>query len=226
MEKDLSPRAVAPLFGALALLFAAAVLSRFDGFAGQVPPAAHGAALVAAFPLLLIGGALERRIDYGDARKDMPLWMQIDSRPVRWFFTLALTYLGIVALQVLDLELGVIDPSAPPQWPWAQRLGWFVMFSFGMSFANFLAASGVLIPVLRVFTWPFVRLPPLLGFPLLAACGFGLGALALSALARANDVQVAVGYVEALKQQPAIALAVTVGVIVVPLALERIWQRK
>lgn len=58
MEKDLSPRAVAPLFGALALLFAAAVLSRFDGFAGQVPPAVHGAALVAAFPLLLIGGAL------------------------------------------------------------------------------------------------------------------------------------------------------------------------
>lgn len=226
MKKDLTPRSVAPVFGLLALLFAAAVLSRFDGFAPHVPPAVHGAALAASFPLLMIGGAIERRIDYGHALKDMPLWMQIGSRPVRWFFTLALTYLGIVALQVLDLELGIVDPSAPAQWPPQQRLGWFVMFSFGMSFANFLAASAVLVPALRVITWPFARLPAALGFPLVTAFGFGLGALALAGLARADDVRAITGYVEALKQQPAIALAVTAALVVVPLVLERIWQRE
>lgn len=226
VKKDLSPRAVAPLFGLLALLFAAAVLSRFDGFAGQVPAAVHGAALAAAFPLLLIGAAIERRVDYGHALKDMPLWMQIDSRPVRWFFALAMTYLGIVALQVLDLDLGIVDPSPPAAWPPPQRLGWFVMFSFGMSFASLILASSALIPALRAITWPFARLPAVLGFPLLTVFGFGLGSLALAGLARADDIRVITGYLEALKQQPAIALAVTLAVIVVPIALERIWQRE
>ena len=226
MDKDLTPRSVAPVFAPLALLFAAAVLSRFDGFSGQVPAEVHGAALAATFPLLLIGGALERRIDYGHALKDMPLWMQIDSRPVKWFFTLALTYLGIVALQVLDLDLGIVDPNAPPQWPRAQRLGWFVMFSFGMSFANFLVAAGALIPALRVITWPFARLPPVIGFPLLTACGFGLGAAVLAGLSRANDVRSLLEAVEALRARPAIALAVTLGLILVPLVFGRLWQRK
>lgn len=226
VKKDLSPGAVAPVFALLALLFAAAVLSRFDGFAPHVPPPVHGAALVASFPLLMIGAGLERRIDYGHALKDMPLWMQIDSRPVRWFFSLALTYLGLVALQVLDLDLGTIDPNPPANWPPAQRLGWFVMFSFGMSFASLLAATGALVPALRVITGPFVRLPPLLGVPLLAALGLGLGSLALAGLARAEDVRLVMASIEALKQQPAIALAVAVGVVAVPLALERIWQRE
>lgn len=226
VTKDLSPGSVAPLFGLLALLFAAAVLSRFDGFAGQVPPAVHGAALAASFPLLMLGATIERQIDYGRVLKGMPLWMQIDSRPVRWFFSLAMTYLGIVALQVFDLDLGLIDPSAPAEWPPQQRLGWFVMFSFGMSFASLLLASSALVPALRVITWPFARLPAGIGLPLAAVFGLGLGALALAGLTRADDVRAITGYVEALKQQPVIAVALTVVLLVVLPLFARIWQRK
>lgn len=225
-SKDLTQRSVAPLFVLLALVFAAAVLSRFDGFAGRIPAAAHGALLAACFPLLMIAGAVERRIAYDPGRKDMPLWMQIDSRPVKYTFALALTYLGLLALQVFEIELGIVDPIAPEGWPQAQRLAWFLVFSFGMSFVNFLLAAGVLIPVLRVITAPFSRLPAALGMPLVALLGLGLGWLSFGALERADDVRAIQGYVEAIKEEPTVALVVAVALVGVPMVLEAIWQRQ
>lgn len=188
-KKDLSPGAVAPFFWLTTLLFAAAVLSRFDGFAGLIPPALHVAALWACFPLLLVAGALEGRIDYGPAMPGLPLWMTIGSRPVRWTFALALTYLGLVALQAFEVSLGAVDPRAPEVWPQPQRLLWFLGFSFGMSFANFLAAAGALVPALRVTTAPFSRLPWGLGLGLLTALGVGLGAGAIQLLAKGTELR-------------------------------------
>lgn len=225
-KRDLSPRSVAPLFVVLTLVFAAAVLSRFDGFQGELPAAAHGALLAASFPLLLLAGAVEGRVAYDPARKDMPLWMQIDSRPIKYTFALALTYLGLVALQAFEIELGTVDPSAPEVWPPPQRLAWFLMFSFGMSFANFLVAAGVLIPGLRLVTAPFSRLPAALGMPLVALLGLGLGWLSLGALARADDVRAIKGYVDAVQEQPTVAVAVAVALVVVPVVIESIWQRE
>jgi hypothetical protein len=224
-KQDLTSRSVAPLFVLLTLVFAAAVLSRFDGFAGQIPGQVHGAMLAASFPLLLIAAAVERRVAY-DSSKTMPLWMQIDSRPIKYTFTLALTYLGIVALQVFEVELGVIDPSPPESFPQQQRLLWFLGFSFGMSFANYLVAAGVLIPALRLITAPFSRLPGVIGLPLVALLGLGLGWLSLGALARAEDVRAITGYVEALKEQPMVAIAVAVALVVGPIVIEAIWQRE
>ena len=175
-KQDLAPAAVAPLFWLFALVFAAMVLSRFDGFGGQIPARAHATMLWACFPLLLVAGALEGRLDYGEHARRMPRWMAIDSRPVRYTFALALTYVGLVTLQAFDVSLGIVDPRAPSGWPPQQRLLWFVGFSFGMGFANYLAAAGVLIPGLRVLTAPFSRLPAPLGLGLLVALGLGLSA--------------------------------------------------
>lgn len=224
-KQDLTQRSVAPLFVLLTLVFAAAVLSRFDAFAARIPGQVHGAMLAASFPLLLIAGAVERRVAY-DTSPSMPLWMRIDSRPIKYTFTLALTYLAIVALQAFDVELGVIDPSPPEVWPQQQRLLWFVGFSFGMSFANYLVAAGVLIPALRLVTAPFSRLPGVVGMPLVALLGLGLGWLSLGALARAEEVRAIAGYVEALKEQPAVAIAVAVALVVGPIVIEAIWQRE
>ena len=54
--------------------------------------------LLAHFPLLLIEGFFEGRLDYGKQREGMPLWMRINSRPVKVSFTLAFTYLAVVVL--------------------------------------------------------------------------------------------------------------------------------
>lgn len=187
--RDLPADAVAPLFWLFTLMFAAMVLSRFDGFAAQIPAQVHVAMLWAACPLLLIAGALEGRIDHGEHSRRMPLWMTIDSRPVRYTFTLALTYFGLVALQAFDVSLGVVDPRAPAEWPQTQRLAWFLGFSFGMSFANYLAAAGALIPGLRWITAPFSRLPTPVGLGLLLGLGLGLSAAAFELLARGSEIR-------------------------------------
>lgn len=224
--KKVEPRTVAPLFGVLTLFFAAAVLSRFDGFAAAIPAEVQGAALLASFPLLLVAGAVERQVDHGERLKDFPLWMRIESRPIRWTFTLALTYLGIVGLQVFDVAFGIIDPNPPEVWPQPQRLAWFVMFSFGMSFANFLVATSGLIPALRIITAPFSRLPAVLGLTLVGLLGAGLGWLALQALAKQDEVRALRGSVEALASQPTLAIGAVVAAIVGPWLLSLFWQRK
>ncbi|MFZ6180160.1 hypothetical protein [Nannocystis pusilla] len=201
-RQDLPAGAVAPLFWLFTLVFAAMVLSRFDGFGGQIPAPAHAAMLWACFPLLLVAGALEGRIDYGEHARRMPLWMAIDSRPVRYTFALALTYLGLVAMQTFEVSLGVVDPRAPAEWPPTQRLLWFLGFSFGMGFANYLAAAGALIPGLRVLTAPFSRLPAPVGLGLLLALGLGLAAAAFELLAFGPDVRAGVAEAAARVWQP------------------------
>lgn len=223
-ENKLQPERVAPIFGLLALFFAAAMLSRFDQIAAKIPEAVHGAALMASFPLLLVGGAIERRVDHG-ARKDFPLWMQIDSRPIRWTFTFALAYLAIVLIQAFDVSVGPIQANPPEAWPQPQRLLWFLMFSFGMSFVILLSATSWLIPILRIVTAPFARLPLVLGMTLLGLLGGGLGWLALQALANQELHQIR-GSIDAMLQEPQIMVGVVVASIVVPWLGTLVWKRE
>jgi hypothetical protein len=200
--RDLPADALAPLFWLFTLVFAAMVLSRFDGFAAHVPVQVHVAMLWAACPLLLVAGALEGRLDHGEHARRMPLWMTIDSRPVRYTFALALTYFGLVALQAFDVSLGVVDPRAPAGWPQTQRLTWFLGFSFGMSFANFLVAAKVLIPALRVITAPFSRLPTPVGLGLLLVLGLVLSAAAFELLVRGSEIRAGLGEAAGRVWQP------------------------
>lgn len=213
----LEARALAPIFSLIALVFAAGVVSRFDLAAARIPDLAHGALLVAALPLILITGYLESRIDH-DGPASFPLWMRIQSRSLKWALTLGFTYLAIVVVQTLDWEFGPMDPSPPLEWPPQVRAAWFAMFTFGMFFANFLATTEVVVPVLRVVTWPARLLPTLLAVLLLAGVGLGLAWLIFHALEGTAGVAL-LDHVRTLLADPTSGTLVTIAFILVPLLL-------
>jgi hypothetical protein len=71
-----------------------------------------------------------------------------------------------------------------------------------MSFANYLAAAGVLIPALRVLTAPFSRLPAPVGLGLLAALGLGVAAATFELLGHAPQLRAGVAEAAARVWQP------------------------
>src|SRR5580698_6265112 len=78
----MSPDAVAPYFVVVALIHAAAVATRFDALAAKLPPGVATAVMIAQFPLLLLSGFFEGKLDYGPNKVALPLWMRIKSVPV------------------------------------------------------------------------------------------------------------------------------------------------
>lgn len=216
-DKDLKPGAADPLFVLIALVFASAVASRFDHLTAQIPDHLHVALLFSAFPLLLVTGYYEGRIDHG--APGFPLWMRIQSRPLKWALTLGFTYLTILLVQTLGWEFGPFDPSPPLEWPLATRAAWFAMFSFGMFFANYLATAEVLIPVLRLLTWPARRLPPPLAVVLVISLGLGLGTLALQLTSSADNESSLVARARSLLADPARGAILTVVLTTVPVLL-------
>jgi hypothetical protein len=221
----LEPRALAPLFVLTALIHGAALLSRYEGVAPLLPPGAAAALLFAQFPLLLLEGLFEGRLAYDPARAKMPLWMRIDSRPVRWSFTLAFTYLTVVALQTWDISIGPIDPTPPESWPEIQRAAWFGMMSLGMFFPNYLASCSLLIPLLRGITAPLRLLPTAPGalLSLALGCGLGYGVLALIA---SDAVDGWLGSRSGLLERPEMLIGVTVAAVLGPLLLGAIRDRR
>jgi hypothetical protein len=219
--RTLDPRRLAPLFAVTTLLHLAALLSRFGEVARLLPPGVAEAVLLAHVPLLLLEGYLEGLLDYG-GREGMPLWMRIRSRPVKLSFTFAFTYLGVVVLQTWDISIGPLDPSPPPGWPLGQRAMWFGIMSVGMFFPNYLATCGILIPVLRAITAPFRRLPRKIGLPLLGVVGVALGVGVVFLLGSSllggtiNSVQ------QAIKERPALAIGVTLGMVFIPILIDMI----
>ena len=109
----LAPKTLAPFFVLAALFHLGCIATRFDGVAGRLPPGVAAGLLLATFPLLFVEGYFESRLNYGDKLSSLPLWMQIDSKPVKATFTFAFTYLSIVLLQTFDISIGPIDPSPP-----------------------------------------------------------------------------------------------------------------
>ena len=217
----LQPSRLAPLFVLTALIHAAAIVTRFDVVRAMLPELAHAAVLCAALPLLLITGYLESRLDYGPTMTGFPVWMQIKSRPVKWSLTLAFTYLAVVALQTLDLSFGPVDPTPPEQWPTAVRAQWFFTFTFGMAFANYLAATRLLVPALRLLSKPLRYLPTLVALLILTALGLGLGLAALQAIAARQDPRFTqlIGDYATVREDPILALALTLATIAAPMLL-------
>src|SRR5688572_22992797 len=113
----LSPATVAPFFVLVALINIFAVATRFDALAAKLPPELGPALMIGQFPLLLLAGYFEGRIDYGPQMKELPLWMRLDSKPVKVAFTFAFIYIACVAQQTWDLSIGPMDPTPPAQWP-------------------------------------------------------------------------------------------------------------
>ena len=221
-SRTLDPGRLAPLFVVTALLHLAALLSRFGELAALLPAGTAEAALLAHVPLLLIEGCLEGQLDYGDEREGMPLWMRITSRPVKLSFTLAFTYLGVVVLQTWDISVGPVNPSPPPEWPLGQRAMWFGIMGLGMFFPNYLATTAILIPVLRAITAPFRRLPRVVGLLLLAVVGVALGAGVVFLLG-SSLVGGQIGAIrDTIRGNAGLAIGVTLGLVLIPLAIEMI----
>ena len=227
MGGALSPKKLAPFFVVTAAFHIASVATRFDLVSAQVPAAAQSAVLFAQLPLLLVEGYFEGMLDYGEGVG--PAWMRIKSRPVKLSVTFAFIYLVIVVLQTWNVSLGPIDPTPPKEWPDAQRAGWFAMFTAGMFFPNYLAATSTVVPALRAITAPLRRLPSVVAVAVATVVGVALGFGAVTALASAK-VGAGVGKVndlwQSLQSDPQIALPIALamawGPVVVGLVAERV----
>jgi hypothetical protein len=214
--KQLEPRQVAPYFVLVALIHAGSVATRFDVVTAKVPDLAL-ALMIAQFPLLVLSGYFEGRIDYGKSLDGLPLWMRIKSRPVKLAFTFAFIYLTLVAAQTWHISIGPLDPSPPESFPQAQRALWFAMFTVGMFFPFYLAATGILIPLLRVITRPLRALPAIAGGIGALVVGAGLGLVVFAAVTSTKLSAFVDGIQAAIKADPAISLAVTLGVTLGPM---------
>lgn len=222
----LSTRKLAPLFILIAVFNAAAVVTRFADVALMLPASVETAILLAQFPLLLIAGYFEGRLDYGESAVELPLWMRIQSKPVKLAFTLAFTYLAIVVLQTWDIELGPVDPSPPAEWPLQQRAGFFAMMTAAMFFPNYLAAASLLIPGLRAVTRPLHRLPAAAGLAITSVVGVVFGFVVVKLVASQGLKDTTGSIQDALESSPAVAIGIAFGMAWIPIIWGLISARK
>jgi len=225
MRPPIAPRTVAPFFLLVALINGVAVASRFDLVAKKLPTGAAVAVMIAVFPLLLLAGYFEGRIDYDETIASLPLWMKIKSVPVKLAFTFGFMYLTCVALQTWDVSIGPVNPNPPAQWPAQQRAMWFGVFTLVMFFPWYLAATSLLIPVLRLVTKPLRAMPALLGALLALLVGAGVGVLVMAAVTSTQLRNFVRGIQAAIQSDPTIAIPVALGVTLVPLLLGLILDR-
>jgi len=210
------PEAFAPYFVVAALVHLAGIASRFDVLAAKLPAVAGPALMIAQFPLLLLSGYFESRIEYEETNADFPLWMKIKSKPVKLAFTFAFIYIALVPLQTWNVSIGPLDPTPPLSFSTQQRAMWFTMFTVGMFFPFYLAATGLLVPVLRVITWPLRILPPIVAGLVALVAGGGIGLVVL-ALVSSQRVGAFVGQVrDAYRANPVLGLLVSAATLVVP----------
>jgi hypothetical protein len=213
------PATVAPYFLIVAAIHAAAVATRFDQVAAKLPPGVATAVMIAQFPLLLLSGYFEGRLDYGPQLASLPLWMRIKSVPVKLAFTFGFMFIATVVLQTLHVSIGPIDPTPPATFPPQTRAMWFGIFTLGMFFPFYLAATGLLIPVLRVITAPARAFTPVIGGVIALVLGGAIGVIVL-ALATKTSVPAFVDAVkDGIAMNPPLALGVTLAMTLGPLAI-------
>jgi hypothetical protein len=222
----LSPSAIAPYFILVALIHAAGVATLFDLVAAKLPPSAPLAIMIAQFPLIVLSGYFEGRLDYGPQMANFPLWMRISSKPVKLAFTFGFMYVAIVVLQTLHFSIGPMDPTPPLSFPPQTRAMWFAMFSVGMFFPFYLAATGILIPILRVLTKPLRALPLAVGA--IVALGVGVAAgVVIDALATKTKLTAFVDMVHnTINSNPLLAIGVTLGLIFIPMLVGVVLEKR
>jgi hypothetical protein len=224
-----APRTLAPFFALTALFHAACVATRFDEVAQRLPAGVAGGLLIATFTLLFVEGYFESRIDYGEQLASLPLWMRIDSRPVKASFTFAFTYLAVVLLQTWDVEIGPVDPTPPPEWPVGQRAQWFGIMTLAMFFPNFLAASSFFIPGLRLLGTLFHKLPAPAAIGILGVLGTGVGygvGVLLGDASASSSVTAVQDTWSSVTENPAVAVGLALGGVIVPMIVGALIGKK
>lgn len=212
------PPVLAPYFALAAAVHAAGIASRFDTLAEKLPASAVAALLVAQFPVLLLTGYFESRLDYGESSgaSALPKWMKLSSRPAKLALTFGMIFVVLVPLQTWNVSIGPLDPTPPKTFPESQRAMWFAMFTAGMFFPFYLAAMSGLVPVLRVVVYPLRWFTPVLAALLALAVGFALGVLVL-ALTTSQEVGTFIRDIaNQYKSNPAIAIIVSIVTLIAP----------
>ena len=222
----MDPRRVAPFFVVVALINAAAVATRFDGLAVKLPAGAPLGVMLAVVPLLVLAGFFEGKLSYGETLAELPLWMRIKSVPVKLAFTFGFIYLTCVALQTWDINIGPLDPTPPASFAPEKRAMWFAMFTGGMFFPFYLAATSILIPGLRGLTWPLRKLPSVAGGLIAIVAGAGIGVLVLAGVTSTAVGDFLRGVSAAYKAHPGEAVGISLAATLVPLAIGLIRERE
>ena len=222
----MSPRQLAPLFIVIALINAVAVATRFDLLAAKLPDGAALGVMLAVVPLLVLGGYFEGRINYGETLADLPLWMRIKSVPVKLAFTFGFMYLTCVALQTWDVEIGPLDPTPPASFPAEKRAMWFAIFTGGMFFPFYLAATSILIPGLRGLTYPLRKLPSAAGGLAAIVLGGVVGVLVMAAVTSSAIGDFIKGISATFKAHPAAGIGISLAATLIPLAIGLVRERE
>ena len=198
----------------------------FNPLAAKLPASAPLAIMIAQFPLIVLSGYFEGRLDYGPQMESLPLWMRIPSKPVKLAFTFGFMYVAIVVLKTLHVSIGPMDPNPPASFPLQTQAMWFAMFSVGMFFPFYLAATGLLIPILRVLTKPLRALPLAVGAIIALAVGAAAGFI-IFALATKTKLTAFVDMVHAtINSNPLLAVGVTLGLIFIPMLIGVILEKR
>ena len=226
MRPPIAPKTVAPFFLVVALINAGAVATRFDLVAKKLPPGAAFAVMLAVVPLLVLGGYFEGRIDYDETLASLPMWMRIKSVPVKLAFTFGFMYLTCIALQTWNVSIGPVNPNPPDTFPPATRAMWFGIFTAGMFFPFYLAATSILIPILRLLTKPFRAMPGFAGALASLVLGGMIGVLVLTAVTSSKLGAFIKSIKDFINSDPAIAIGVTLATTLIPLAVGLILDRE
>lgn len=226
LTANLKPATLAPYFIFAGLVHAAAVASRYDALAAKLPAGAPLAIMLAQFPLLLLSGYFEGRLDYGERANGFPLWMSIDSKAVKMAFAFGFMYLVVVAAQTWDLHIGPIDPTPPKEFPAQQRAMWFAMFTLGFFFLFYMAAASLLIPVLRVLTKPLRMVPAVVGAVIALVVGGGVGLVVMSAVSSTKLSAFIKTVQGALGSDPAITVGVSLAMTLGPLLIGLVFSKQ
>ena len=201
-----------------ALIHLVAVASRFDTLAAKLPAAVGPALMLVQFPLLMLSGFFEGRLQYySNMSSDFPLWMRIRSKHVKLAFTFAFIYIALIPLQTWSISIGPLDPTPPESFPTKERAMWFAMFTAGMFFPFYLAATALLVPVLRTVTAPLHYLPALAGGVIAIVVGAGIGLLVFAVSSSSSVAEFIKGLKAAIQDDPVIGLLVILNALAVPL---------
>lgn len=222
----LDPAALAPYFLLAALIHLGAVATRFDTLAAKLPDVVAPAVMIVQFPLLLLSGYFESRLDYGEGLAELPLWMRIKSRPVKLAITFGMIFICLIPLQTWNVSIGPLDPTPPTTFPEQTRAMWFGIFTVGMFFPFYLAATGLLIPILRVITTPLRALPPIVAVILALVVGTALGMLIVAAASNTALGAFIADIRDRYRANPALGIAISLGLMALPAVIGLIRGRR
>jgi len=212
-----APRSVAPYFVLVTLIHVAAVATRFDVLAAKLPADVPLIIMIVQFPLIVLSGYFESKLDYDPNRSTLPKWMQIDSKPVKLAFTFAFVYIACVALQTWNVSIGPINPTPPAEWPVERRAMWFGIFTVGMFFPFYLAATSLLIPILRVIVRPLRSLPGVVASVIALVVGGAIGVVVFAAVTSAKLGAFIASIKQVFADNPMLGIGLTLAMIFVPM---------